>query len=50
MSKTLAIIIGTMLAVAVLTIAAFGIIMYISAEEEDFSRASVFITSQSLRS
>ena len=39
--KTIAIITGTLLAVCVLTVAAFATYMYIEAEEEEFSRAAV---------
>lgn len=45
MSKTLSIIIGTIVAVVVLTIAAFGIIFYVTADEEDFSRAELRVMS-----
>lgn len=46
--KTLAIIIGTIVAVLVLTVAAFAIVLYVNAEEEEFSRASVELSAHKI--
>lgn len=49
--KTLAIIFGTVIAVLVLTVAVIATVLYINAEEEDFSRGKVeTIVSYRLRS
>jgi hypothetical protein len=39
--KTLAIIFGTLIAVVVLTVATIATVLYINAEEEEFSRGEV---------
>ena len=41
--KTLAIILGTVFAILVLTVAAIATVLYINAEEEEFSRGGMCI-------